>query len=205
MTDATIVPAARDYLDQLDAALVGVDASTRSDILAGVREVLVGRDAKAVAAQIRELGDPDFIAAEARTAPADGPETMPENVVRTRRSEPAGLAVVAAVLVMIGGALVPVLGAVVGYVLMWISTVWTTRQKLVATLAPVAVVTVFVIARIAISMLWPDPSQLAASSNPIMPAPFDLMWSGVVLVATVPFFVGVWLLVLARRSWAARP
>lgn len=203
MTDATLAPAARDYLDRLDVALAGIDASTRADILSGVREVLIGRDADAVAARIRELGDPDFIAAEARTAPAEPPETTPESSVRARRPEPAGLAIVAAVLVMIGGALVPILGAVVGYVLVWISTVWTTRQKLIATLAPVAAVAVFVLVRLAIATAWPDPSDLAAASNPLLPAPFDLMWSAVLLVAAVPFFVGIWLLVLARRSWAA--
>jgi uncharacterized membrane protein len=203
MTDATLAPAARDYLDRLDAALAGIDASTRADILSGVREVLIGRDAEAVAARIRELGDPDFIAAEARAVPVAA-EASPDGTPRARRPEPAGLAIVAAVLVMIGGALVPILGAVVGYVLVWISTVWTTRQKLIATLAPIAAVAVFVLVRLAIATAWPDPSDLAAASNPLLPAPFDLMWSAVVLVAAVPFFVGIWLLVLARRSWAVR-
>lgn len=204
MTDATLAPAALDYLDRLDAALAGVDASTRADIVSGAREALIGRDADAVAARIRELGDPDFIAAAAAAVPVAAAEASPDGTPRTRRPEPAGLAIVAAVLVMIGGALVPILGALVGYVLMWISSAWTTRQKMIATLAPAAAVAIFVIVRITLAMARPDPSDLAAASNPLLPAPFDLTWSSVLLVGAVSFSVGIWLLVLARRSWAAR-
>lgn len=204
MTDATLVPAARDYLDRLDVALAGIDASTRADILSGVREVLIGRDADAVAARIRELGDPDFIAAEARAVPVAA-EASPDGTSRARRPEPAGLAIVAAVLVMIGGALVPVLGAVVGYVLVWISTVWTTRQKLIATLVPVASAVALALVLVAMRLgLDPSGSEAAAPDpQPAIPLSM-LLWNGLVLMGGMQLIVGIWLLVLARRSWAAR-
>ena len=203
MTDATLVPAARDYLDRLDAALVGVDASTRAEIVAGVREVLIGRDADAVDTRIRELGDPGFIAAEARAVPSEDPTVAPEGTLLTRRSEPAALAIVAAVLVMIGGALVPVLGAVVGYVLMWISTVWTTRQKLVATLIPVGIAVTLALVLVALRLgMEPSGGEPAAQLPAISPS--MVLWNGLVLAAGVQLIVGIWLLVLARRSWAAR-
>ncbi|KQW08395.1 hypothetical protein ASC66_05745 [Leifsonia sp. Root4] len=203
MTDATLAPAARDYLDRLDAALAGIDASTRADILSGVREVLIGRDADAVAARIRELGDPDFIAAEARAVPVAA-EVSPDGTPRARRPEPAGLAIVAAVLVMIGGALVPILGAVVGYVLVWISTVWTTRQKLIATLLPVGTALALALVLVAVR-LGLDPSGEAGAANPQSAiSPTMVLWNGIVLIAAVQLMVGIWLLVLARRSWAAR-
>lgn len=203
MTDATLVPAARDYLDRLDAALVGVDASTRAEIVAGVREVLIGRDADAVDTRIRELGDPGFIAAEARAVPSEEPKLAPDGTLRTPRSEPAALAIVAAVLVMIGGALVPILGAVVGYVLVWISTVWTTRQKLVATLVPVGIAVTLALVLVALRLgMEPSGGEPAAQLPAISPS--MVLWNGLVLAAGVQLIVGIWLLVLARRKWAAR-
>ncbi|HEY9424205.1 MAG TPA: hypothetical protein VIP54_05335, partial [Microterricola sp.] len=170
---------------------------------AGVREVLIGRDADAVDTRIRELGDPGFIADEARAVPGEEPTVAPEGARRTRRSEPAALAIVAAVLVMIGGALVPVLGAVVGYVLMWISTVWTTRQKLVATLIPVGIAVTLALVLVALRLgMEPSGGEPAAQLPAISPS--MVLWNGLVLAAGVQLIVGIWLLVLARRSWAAR-
>ena len=66
----------RDYLAQLDAALQGVDASRRQEILAGVRaHIEEGRasldpdDAVSVRTLLDRVGDPAAIAAEAGAPP----------------------------------------------------------------------------------------------------------------------------------------
>ena len=55
----------RSYLADLDAALAGVPADVRRDIVAGVAEELSGLDAATAASRIESFGDPAFIAAEA--------------------------------------------------------------------------------------------------------------------------------------------
>jgi uncharacterized membrane protein len=67
MTDST--PAITTaYLAELDTELDHLPADLRRDIVAGIREELLGLDASAAAGRIQGLGDPSFIAAEARAA-----------------------------------------------------------------------------------------------------------------------------------------
>lgn len=220
MTDATLAPAAANYLAQLEAALAAVDAATRDEILAGVREELVGLDAETVGTRIRELGDPEFIAAEARAAAgagvastrvsdaADAPPAPPvphaaavASGVRGR--EPVWFSVLAALFVAIGGVVIPLVGALLGYVLMWLSTAWTRRQKLIATLAPLCLIVIAGVV-LAILRITSSSSGDGAVANPLKPAQYDLIASGMTLALLVQLGVGIWLLVLARRSWAAR-
>ncbi len=56
----------KDYLDRLRVALVGLPDEVGHEILAGIAEELAGLDATEAAARIDALGDPTFIAAEAR-------------------------------------------------------------------------------------------------------------------------------------------
>lgn len=242
MTDATLAPAAAGYLAQLEAALAAVDAATRDEILAGVREELVGLDAAAVAARIRELGDPEFIAAEARAAARFGavsagvpdaaeaplvPQAAaaasgPEMHTQARR-EPAWFSVIAGLLVMIGGVIVPVVGAIAGYVMMWFSSAWTRRQKIVATAIPVVYVVVLFIGAMLASSLGQQAGAAdegsgsggfsapvsedfaeSAAQNPLLPASYDLIASGITFGVLVQLGVGIWLLVVARRNWDSR-
>jgi hypothetical protein len=207
MTDATLAPAAANYLAELEAALAAVDGATRDEILAGVREELVGLDAETVGTRIRELGDPEFIAAEARAAAsasvastrvpdaADAPPAPHAAAVASgvRGREPVWFSVLAALFVAIGGVVIPFVGALLGYVLMWLSTAWTRRQKLIATLAPLCLILIAGVV-IAILRITSSSSGDGAVANPLMPAQYDLIASGMTLA----------LLVLARRSWAAR-
>ena len=228
MADATLAPAAANYLAQLEAALAAVDGTTRDEILAGVGEELVGLDAADAATRIRELGDPEFIAAEARgAAPAQvlAAASITEMRPQSRR-EPAWFSVVAGLLVMIGGVIVPVVGAVAGYVMVWFSTAWTRRQKIVATAIPLVYIVVLIVGALLASS--PGPQAVAANEgsrsgnfsapassdfteqathsaqNPLLPASYDLIWSGILLLAVVQLGVGIWLLVIARRNWVVR-
>jgi len=117
------------YLDRLSVALTDAPAPLREEIVAGVREELVGLDAAQASARIAELGDPLQIAAEALDglpAAAPGP-----------RSSPVYVGVTVALLV-VGGYLLPVVGWLAGILLVVGSTAWTSREKKTAIAASVA-------------------------------------------------------------------
>ena len=189
---ATIVT---DYLLELSDALADVPRETRVAILAGVREELEGLEGDEAAARIRSIGDPAFIAAGAR-------EDVP-----TPPSEPRWIVIVAALLIMVGGVIVPFVGWLAGVVLMWVSRSWSLRVKLLATLLPAlaALESAFVVSVIALLPAeeaepggFHGPS-LDEFSNPLIPSVFDVMWSSVTLGIPIAVVVGVWLLVIAFR------
>ena len=200
MTDPTTDAAARAYLVDLDTALVGLPHDVHGEILRGVSEELEGLAAAEAAQRIRALGDPAFIAAEARSEVGVDVGVGGTADVGADRRDPAWYPVVAALLVMIGGVVVPVLGSVAGLVMVWFARTWTRTEKWVATLTPV--VTVLLIALVtAASDYWsgPDSTTRSDAVNPLIPGLFDVVWSSLLVVLIMQFVVGVWLLVRARR------
>jgi hypothetical protein len=118
----------RRYLAQLDAALRGVDASRRQDLLAEVRghieEERTGLDpddAASVRTLLDKVGDPAAIAAEAG-APPPG----------SRRWDAW------APWLIIFGPVASGLGWIAGMLILWPSPTWSRRDKLIATFVPVA-------------------------------------------------------------------
>lgn len=118
------------YLDRLSVALTDAPAPLREEIVAGVREELVGLDAAQASARIAELGDPLQIAAEA----LDG---LPAAAAPGPRSSPVYVGVTVALLV-VGGYVLPVVGWLAGILLVVGSTAWTSREKKTAIAASVA-------------------------------------------------------------------
>jgi hypothetical protein len=118
----------RRYLAQLDAALRGVDASRREEILAEVHgHIEEGRtgldpdDAASVRTLLDKVGDPAAIAAEAG-APPPG----------SRRWD------VWAPWLIIFGPVASGLGWIAGMLILWTSPTWSRRDKLIATFVPLA-------------------------------------------------------------------
>ena len=118
----------RRYLAQLDAALRGVDASRRQDLLAEVRghieEERTGLDADdevSVRTLLGKVGDPAAIAAEAG-APPPG----------SRRWD------VWAPWLIIFGPVASGLGWIAGMLILWTSPTWSRRDQLIATFVPLA-------------------------------------------------------------------
>lgn len=120
------------YLARLRRELRDVPAAWRGEIVEEIEAHLaVAREEAADEAELRtlidRLGDPAEIAAEARerfgvpTAVAPSP----------RRS---WVEVAAVILLPIGAVVLPVIGWVVGLVLLWSSHLWTLRDKLIGTL-----------------------------------------------------------------------
>jgi hypothetical protein len=114
------------YLAQLDAALQGVDASRREEILADVhahidegRTGLDPDDAASVRTLLDRVGDPAAIAAEAGS-PSPG----------SRRWDSW------APWLIIFGPVASGLGWIAGVLILWTSPTWNRRDKLIATLVP---------------------------------------------------------------------
>ncbi|HEX2312929.1 MAG TPA: hypothetical protein VHJ17_04300 [Thermomonospora sp.] len=127
MTDALI----DDYLDRLDRAAAGLPGSRRAELLTEIREHIEVALAErpdpgeaAVRTVLDRLGDPEDIAREAGASPEPAPAP---------RRVPA-FELTAVLMLLVGGVVLPVLGWIVGAVLVWASARWSTRDKLLGTL-----------------------------------------------------------------------
>lgn len=182
----------RSYLAELDAALSGVPMDLARDIRNGVEEERAGLDAASAAERIERLGDPVFIAAEARAGAGVG--TPVATVTDAYRSAAPinvsrGFAIVAALLVALGGVVIPVLGWIVGIAMVWMSSLWRTGEKWIATLVgPVAVAVPI--------LLTTGLHESAYGENPLAPTP--AWFTMVVLLIPVNVIVGMWLLWRSR-------
>jgi Protein of unknown function (DUF1700) len=118
-----------DYLKRLNAELRGLPRARRQELvdeisehIAEARAALDGENEAAIRTLLDRLGEPEEIAAEARERVGMAPRKVGWKEVG------------ALVLLPIGGVLIPVLGWIVGIVLLWVSDAWSTRDKLVGTL-----------------------------------------------------------------------
>ena len=187
MTGSSIPRVVSDYLAELDRELAGVPDEVHQGILAGIAEELEGLDAAAATSRINTLGDPAFIAAEARAGAAQrstGPRSTAVVLAPPRASEQRWYVVVTAALIYIGGLVVPVAGWMVGIMMLWASPLWTRNEKLIAAIVPptVGVVLFGILA-------------LAESSSPVLPA---LVLGGLVEPILASFVIGI---ILSRRGW----
>jgi len=122
-----------DYLARLAAALRELPADRRAEIVSDIGEHIAGARADMAdggdEAEVRNLldrlGTPEQIAASAG---------VPEPAPPTRRG--IGLEIAALILLNLGGLIVPVVGWFVGVALLWSSSKWTTRDKLIGTFVP---------------------------------------------------------------------
>lgn len=117
-----------DYLARLDAALATASPDRRSEILeeiaqhiAEARAELPVDDEVALRNALDRIGEPEEIAADAGDPPAPAPAAA-----RGRHET------IAIVLLLVGGFAWGV-GWLIGVVLLWLSNVWTTRDKLIGT------------------------------------------------------------------------
>ena len=182
MTDTT-PQVVRTYLTTLERALAGVPDDVRQGLVAGIAEELDGLDGTAAASRIEELGDPAFIAAEAR----EGAGSAAANAVPMGALSHRWYAVLTVVVLAFGGLVLPFIGWLVGLVLLWQTPIWSRKQKLVATIVPPA-------AGIIVSGILAIVSGFAQGL---------FAWHAIVLgLVAVPFIVAVILSIsLLRRGW----
>jgi len=115
------------YLQQLESQLGDLPANRRQELLDEVQEHIAAARADlepetgaGVRSLLERLGDPADIAAEARD----------RSGVQARPARPATPRLEIATIVLL---VIPFLGWVLGAVLVWLSRLWTTRDKLVGT------------------------------------------------------------------------
>jgi uncharacterized membrane protein len=135
-----------DYLKQLDSELADLPRTRRREIveeisehIAEARTTVPPQNEAGVRTLLDRLGDPAEIAAEAR-------ERFGVQPRKSRVLEVATL-----VLLLVGGVVLPVIGWLIGVVLLWVSDAWSRRDKLIGTLVvpgglllPLALLTVAV-------------------------------------------------------------
>jgi hypothetical protein len=117
-----------DYLKRLDRELAGFPRARRHELvdeisehIAEARADVESENEAAIRTLLDRLGDPEDIAAEARERFGARPKG-------------SGWDVVALIMLLVGGVILPVIGWIIGVVLLWVSETWTTREKLVGTL-----------------------------------------------------------------------
>jgi hypothetical protein len=121
------------YLERLKDALRELSLERRAEIVADIDDHIAGAraelpgggDEAAVRNLLDRLGSPEQIAASAG---------VPEEPPAGRKS--IVLEVVALILLNLGGLIVPVAGWFVGVALLWASSKWTRKEKLIGTFVP---------------------------------------------------------------------
>jgi uncharacterized membrane protein len=132
----------RDYLGRLEAASWPLPPDRRAELAGEVREHIETalaeagrRDPVTVHNVLERLGRPEeIVATEAEAEPAP-PRWIDARIASAATRAPAlgALEIVAILLLTVGAFLLPVVGPAIGLVLVWLSTRWTTREKLIAT------------------------------------------------------------------------
>ena len=180
--------AVRTYLAQLEAALADVPADSRAGDHRGHRRGArrAGCEATA-AARIKELGDPEFIAAEARAAI---PQVAAAATRRLPVSERRWYLVVTALLVAFGGYVFPLVGWIVGIVMMW-------RSRSLVQVGEVGG------DACAIRLRWRRrPSSSPSRTTSVWLTGWHL--HDLLVTFAIPVLVGAWLLWRALRSGSGR-
>lgn len=210
-----------DYLARLDVALRDVPHGIAAEIRAGIAEELSSLDPDAAERRIVQLGDPAVIAREAMdaggyvsqagvTPPAPPrPVAIPMPVPATRTR---GFAIVAALVLSFGGFVVPIVGWIVGAVMVGLSGMWHTWEKVVAICTP------FVLFGVVLLVSLPayavsgavevhETSGLGSApevASPLVPTVFDLGYSTIIVLVMVAVPAsGLWLLWRMRGRTAA--
>lgn len=190
-----------DFLTRLDAAMQNVPHGVATEIHAGIAEELDGLDAAATAERIAQLGDPVDIAREAQTEIPVALSPASSEAPKPRATATRWFAITAGLALGFGGIIVPFVGWVVGAVLVCMSSLWRTWEKVVAITVPFAVTGVSLLVTSLFSPAVSGGSSNSTGSeetvnNPLVPTLYDLAWSHVVILLgllLVPAS-GLWLL-----------
>jgi len=138
MTNSTTDRLVDDYLTRLADAAVGLPPDRRSELVSEIREHITaslsggtGTDESSVRTMLDRLGEPDDIVAAAMDIDPPGHPVYPQDP--PRRQQGIGLEV-GAIIMLTAGSLIPVIGWLVGVILLWSSGLWRRSEKVLATL-----------------------------------------------------------------------
>lgn len=198
----------RAYLDELDHELRHMPRAQRQEI---VRDV-----SQHIDAAIEDLGEPSEAGVEMVLDGLGTPydiaraayEELPPEKPRIRARE-----ITTVILLLVGGLLVPLIGWVVGVVLLWTSNAWRTRDKWIGTLlfpgGLLGGLILFGLSLLAVSSSQCSsiPSGVAAeevtgcTSSGGLDWPRAVVYFGLLAASTIgPIFTTFWLIRTARRE-----
>jgi uncharacterized membrane protein len=131
----------RDYLGRLEAASWPLPPDRRAELAGEVREHIETalaeggrRDAVTVRNVLERLGRPEeIVASEADVEPPAARWTDPRSRVVGTVSTWGAVEIAAIFFLTVGAFLLPLFGPLLGLGLVWLSSRWTTREKLIAT------------------------------------------------------------------------
>jgi uncharacterized membrane protein len=133
----------RDYLRRLDAAAVDLPPDRRGELASEVRDHIAAaledagsRDEVTVRNVLERLGPPEEIvsAEEEPAVVTSGTSAAATAMPRAGGQSSIGAVEIAALLLLTVGAFaLPVVGPLVGLLLVWLSNAWTRRHKIIAT------------------------------------------------------------------------
>ncbi|MBP6685686.1 MAG: hypothetical protein KA158_09715 [Leucobacter sp.] len=222
----------QDYLSGLDAAIAELPHGLAVELRAGITEELSGLEGDALERRISALGSPESVAqaalemspsAQFAGAPVPAAHILPPQQATVVAPEPLpinetrGYAIAAVIVLGIGGIVLPVIGWVVGCVLVFTSKLWRVSEKLWAALFPAVVIAVGVLVSllgralttaesgpITLSGRYYDPTTADPTANPLLPAFYDSFYSTFFLgVFVVTPLTAVWLLTRLRGRRSA--
>ena len=213
MTRTTAENLRDDYLARLDEAMRDLPHGVAADIRGGIAEELAGLDPAATAERIDRLGDPADIAREAQAETPNAPAFVIGAPVaaRTEPRVPAtrtrGFAIAAALTLSFGGIVLPIVGWFVGAVLVSLSSMWRTGEKVIAIVVPFALCTLSGLLVTGMGFTsWETGGESSSGGsagaggdagvmNPLVPAWYDLIWFGVIVLGVILIpLSGLWLL-----------
>jgi hypothetical protein len=137
-----------EYMGRLEAAARPLPADRRGELIAEVQDHIEtalaeagSRDEVTARNVLERLGAPEeIVAAESGEGSAPGAPPPVERGPRWGTTELAAI-----LFLTVGAVFLPVVGPLIGIVLVWLSAMWTTRQKWIATLIVVVLLVVPVI------------------------------------------------------------
>lgn len=193
------------YLQRLDQNLRDLPRPQRDEIMEEVRSHIdeaaaPGASEADVRNILEDLGEPEAIAAEARTRF----DVTPRKAGNLEGFAIAGL--------LAGGLILPFVGWIVGVVLLWVSRVWTTRDKLIGTFVLPGGLAfpffVFFMMPVGIDDCQTSPARGNGSLETVtmcskQPLTSEL-WGALVVIAIVllPIATAIY---LGRRAWSRGP
>lgn len=201
---------ARDYLARLDRALGPLPHAVATELRAGIAEELRGLDDSTVTAKLAELGDPELIVAAARetASPAPGldplpaaaapaaPAASPAPPAPVPLTESRGYAIAAAIILGVGFFALPVVGWIIGAVLVCTSRMWTRGEKLWAVLfVPLTPALISIVYSLANGFS----NNETDVHSPLVPTLYDTVWSSWILLGLIVApLTGLWLILRLR-------
>lgn len=212
MTESFTDDAREEYLRRLDDAMRDLPHGVATDIRSGIAEEFDGLGPDGVAARIAQLGDPAEIARRAReelpsgAPPAAAPSVPAPVAPRAPSTATRGFAIAAALTLSVGGFVLPVVGWFVGAVLVSLSSLWKTGEKVIAIAVPfVLAVTIGILVSGMGFLAFETCGESSGSSggsgpadvvnNPLVPTAYDMFWTGLMVLGAVLIpLSGLWLL-----------